>query len=357
MSSLKEWSVAFPRGACSLSHMDKVLWKSELIPVKGRGLLNIPEIALPTPQTFPFSEDTTLDDSPEQEAVSPTLSIDSGRSTGTSLWPSSKYFVHGGPGFSIGVLDSTTGTIDHLPIPFPTTQMDMLNSDTFCTSEVTCMALVGESQLWAGTESGSLHAFELSPGLRLTKHNYCKLPECICCLKTDTLITSKYFTPNGRRSSQGGRLSVSKSEVMVGSSNGTLTILSGEANDRGSLLNIGKCPRKVVHLGDGRGCCRVQCIALVSSMGADNCWCGCGSRIIILQRSNWKVLARLDAMVGFPLEESEGDEEDDERSWMDLQVRHLEPTEDGVWSSMEHSPAVVLWDTKYFSPKLKISCV
>ena len=342
--------------------MEKVLWKSELVSMKVRGMLNIPEIAVP-PKPFPLIEHTVLieDDSPvpDQEAFSPTPSLDSGRSTGTSLWPSSKYFVYGGPGFSIGILDSTMGSVDRLPIPFPTTLLDPLEASNFSMCEVTSLALAGESQLWAGTEAGSLHVFELSPGPRLTKHGYYKLPDPVCCLKADKQFSSKYVSVTGRGKT---KQSLARSEVLVGSTNGTLTVITGEMDERGALLNINKCPRKVVHLGDGRGCCRVQCITLVSMMGTDNYWCGCGSRIIIVHRSSWKVLARLDAMVGFPLSEDSSspmssEDEDEQDGWMDLQVRYLEPTEHGVWSSMEHSPAAVLWDTKHFEPKLKISCL
>ena len=358
MSSLKDLSGSYTRTTCS--HMEKVLWKAEELQLKAKGIVNIPEVTVPSTMFQENSVMNTSEDSPEHKPFSPTLSIDSGRSTGTSLWPSSKYFVHGGPGFSIGILDSTTGTVDRLPIPFPTTLNDPMDPlDNFSLSEVTCLLLVGEVQVWAGTESGSLHVFELTPGPRLSKHSYYKLPDPICCLKTDQQFPSRYIADNGGKS----RLSVLKCEVLVGSANSTLTIVSGEMDQRGSMLSINKCPRRLVHLGDVQSSCRVQCIALVTMMGRENYWCGCGSRIVILHRTSWKVLARLDAMVGFnePTENSEflgfSECEEEEGQWVELQVCHLEPTEHGVWSSMKHSPSVVLWDTKFFTPKLKISCL
>jgi len=363
MSSLKDFSMSScSKTICSLSHMEKVMWKSEPLHVKAKGIVNIPELTL-SPKMFPFQENSAVnisEDSPEHEPLSPTPSIDSGRSTGTSLWPSSKYFVHGGPGFSIGILDSSTGTVDRLPIPFPTTLNDPMDAvDNFSLSEVTCLTLVGEVQVWAGTESGSLHVLELTPGPRLSKHSYYKLPDPICCLRSDRQFPSRYIGDGGGKL----RSSVPKCEVWVGSANGTLTIISGEMDQRGSMLNINKCPRRLVHLGDGRSSCRVQCIALVSMMSRESYWCGCGSRIIILHRSSWKVLARLNAMAGFmePEENSTfaglSESEEEQAEWAELQVCQLEPTEHGVWSSMEHSPAVVLWDTKFFTPKLKISCL
>lgn len=363
MSSLKDWGIGSPRVLNSVSQLEKVLWKSEPVPMKVRGSLNIPEIAVP-PKPLPLLDHTTLiaEDPPatDQQAFSPTPSDDSGRSTGTALWPSSKYFVHGGPGFSIGILDSTSGTVERLPVPFPTLSLlDNLDAtNNFSISEVTSMTLAGEAQLWAGTQAGSLHVFELSPGPRLTKHGYSKLPDPISCLRTDKQVASRdtLMCRKGRT-----KIGLAKTEILVGSANGNLTVISGDADERGGLLHVNKCPRKVVQLGGGQDCCSIQCISLVSMMSSEDCyWCGCGSRIIILHRSSWKVLAKLDAMIGFPLpQDSPSSSPEDgggRNGCTGLQVGHLEPTEYGVWSSMEHSPAMVLWDTRHFTPKLKISC-
>lgn len=359
MSSLKDWGIGTPH-VNSMSQLEKVLWKSESVPMNIRGSLTIPEVALP-PKHLTLMEPTTLtvEEPPasDQQAFSPTLSEDSGRWTGTALWSSSKYFVHGGPGFSIGILDSTSGMVECLPVPFPNLSLlDTLDAtNNFSTSEVTSLSLAGEAQIWAGTQAGSLHIFELSPGPRLTKHGYSKLPDPISCLRTDQQAC---FRDTHMHRRDRTRIMPARTEVLVGSANGNLTVISGEADERGGLLHVNS-PRKVIQLGGGQKCCKVQCIALVPMQSLeDRYWCGCGSRIIILHRSSWKVLATLDILIGFPLSHPpppvDGGGHDGAAG---LQVRHLEPTEYGVWSSVEHSPAMVLWDTKHFTPKLKISCL
>ena len=334
-----------------------------------RGSINIPEVAVPpslstlssppgsNKASLTTSTDTSIGEEvapeplPSPAPFSPTNSEDSGRWTGTALWPSSKYFVYGGPGFSIGILDSTSGLLERLPVPVPTPDLlEAADAGNFSLSEVTCLALAGECQVWAGTEAGSLHVFDLQPGPRLLKHGYSKLPDPVLCLKTESLVPS-----NRDVSIAKGRRSHMKTEVLIGSENNTLTIISGEADERGSLRNVAKCPRKVIRLGptthqggeEGERRTGVNCICLVSPMqggGAmeDSYWCACGPNIVILRRSNWKVVKRLDQSDGLEADEC---------------VSALETSENGVWSSVHRSSALLLWDTKEFSPKLKISCL
>ena len=375
MTSLKD-CISSSRSVNSMSQLEKVLWKSESVPVNIWGSLNIPEVAVP-PKHLPLmdsisltvDEPLTADESlstdeplsADQQAFSPTFSEDSGRWTGMALWSSSKYFVHGGPGFSIGILDSTSGMVECLPVPFPTLSLlDTLDAtNNFSISEVTSLSLAGEAQIWAGTEAGTLHVFELSPGPRLTKHGYSKLPDPISCLRTDQQAVSR--DTHLYRRQNGTKIIPARTEILVGSANGNLTVISGEADERGGLLHVNNCPRKVIQLGGGQKYCKVQSIALVSMLNSeDSYWCGCGSRIIILYRSSWKVLAKLDALIGFPQNSPSSSPVDGggrHASISYLQVRHLESTDHGVWSSMEHSPAMVLWDTQHFTPKLKISCL
>lgn len=208
--------------------------------------------------------------------------------------------------------------------------------------------LVGESQVWAGTEAGSLHVFDLSMQFgryRLSNHGYFKLSEAVTCLKVEQLVVGR------------GRRSGLRTEVLVGSMNNTLTVISGEVDERGGLRNVDKCPRKVVHLGsryeeeeeeeEGEGGCvsGVHSIAMVSSQSGalEECyWCACGSNIVVLRHSNWAILKLLKKCVDLS---SEGGV-----------ISHLETTDYGVWCSVQHSPTVILWDVREFLPKLKISC-
>lgn len=322
-----------------MSRIEKVSLKCESLSMQIRGSLNIPEAtgSLPSPPT----------PSTEEEAFSPT---DSGRSTGTFLYPSNKYFVHGGPGFSIGILDSTNGSLERLPIPVPTLSfLEAADASNFSLSEVTCLTMAGESQVWAGTEAGSLHVFDLSTEFgapRLLNHGYSKLPEAVSFLRAEQLSPGRAMSLLSR-----DRRSLVRTEVLVGLANNTLTVISGEGDERGGLRNVARCPRKVIHLRYGReesSCDGVHSIALASAVAGllEECyWCGCGPSIVVLRRSNWKIQKVLEQSDGLPLECVSG------------YVSHLEPTEHGVWCSVNLSPTVTLWDTTDCSLKLKISCL
>lgn len=322
-----------------MSRIEKVSLKCESLSMQIRGSLNIPEAtpSLPPPST-------------EEEAFSPTDFMDSGRSTGTFLYPSNKYFVYGGPGFSIGILDSTNGSLERLPIPVPTLSfLEAADASNFSLSEVTCLTMAGESQVWAGTEAGSLHVFDLSTQLgapRLLNHGYSKLPEAVSYLRAEQLSPGRAMSLLSR-----DRRSLVRTEVLVGSANNTLTVISGEGDETGGLRNVARCPRKIIHLRYGKeesSCDGVHTIALaglVTGLSEERYWCGCGPSIVILRRSNWKILKMLEQSDGLPLEGLSG------------YVSHLEPTEYGVWCSVNPSPTVTLWDAKDFSLKLKIPCL
>lgn len=319
-----------------MSRIEKVSLKCEALSMKIRGSINIPEVAIHGISDLPSTEEVS---SETPCFSSPAFSDDSGRCTG-KYWPSSKYFVFGGPGFSIGILDSVTGSLERLPIPVPTPlSQEATDASSFSLSEVTCLTLAGESQVWAGTETGSLHVFGLDAqhGLRLTNHGYSKLPDPISCLRVEQLARG---SPGGHRT---------RTELLVGSINNTLTIISGEADERGGLRNVIRCPRKLIHLGsgDGESSNGVHCIALVTpitGIADQSYWCGCGPNIVILRRSNWKILNTLGRSNGLSCE-------------VEAFVSHLEATDYGVWCTMSQSPTMLLWDTKEFSPKLKISCL
>lgn len=329
-----------------MSRIEKVSLKCESLSMRVRGSLSIPEALPSSPSVSRSTEEVP------GETFSPTDSVDSGRSTGTALWPSNKYFVYGGPGFSIGILDSTNGCLERLPVPVPTLSfLEAADASNFSLSEVTCLTLAGESQIWAGTEAGSLHVFDLSMQYgapRLMNHGYSKLPEAVSCLRAEQLSPAP-----GRAMSllSRERRSLVRTEVLVGSANNTLTVISGEADERGGLRNVAGCPRKVIHLqygNEGVNCDGVHSIALVSPAAGhqEECyWCACGPSIVILRRSNWKILKVLDQLDVLPSAGESG------------YVSHLEPTEYGVWCTVNLSPTVTLWDTKDCSPKLKISCM
>lgn len=321
--------------------------------MKVKGSVNIPELGGPSLSVTDSDHLTHLGQEEEEEdcigLFSPTPSVDSGRSTCSVMTPSSKYLIHGGPGFSLGLLDSTTGTMRHLPVPvLVPTSVDSSSCDNFSLSEVLSASFAGDAQIWVGTEVGSLHAFDLTAEMRLSSHAYTKLPDPVTCITTGqpSLREDSLSVVNGSLL-RGVR---NKAEVLVGSSNGNLTIIVGEANERGGLRNPLKCPRKVIQLGDfeAGGSMLISSIAPVSSSRGDTYWCGCGAKIVILQRSNWREVDRLNGCAGLPALSDELSQE--------VYISQLLATEVGVWSSISHSSTVVLWDSERHCAKLNITC-
>lgn len=320
--------------------------------MKLHGSINIPEQSdhLPlctTCDLFQSSMESSTNLSPPDH-LSPTHSIDSGRSTGTVCGPSTKYFIHGGPGFSLGVLDSVDGSVNHLPIPVPIFPiMRNPDCDNFSLSQIVCMTISGECQVWAGTESGSLHVFDLTPGLRLSFHAYTKLPDPVTMITTGQPL-ERERSYIAREERQRHRM-----EVLVGSPNGTLTIITGEANERGGLKNALKCPRKVIQL-DNFGEIEntlVNTAVMVTSHGIDTYWCGCGDKIVVLRRSDWKEVTRLDAC-----DEDLPSLPEDVQQTKGSYITQLVNSEHGVWSTVSQSSSMLLWDRSEFTPKLKITC-
>ena len=126
-----------------MTKLESVNWGTQTVHMKIRGFLSVPD-SLSSPTR------------PEPLSPSPTESPDSAfasRPSSLMLWSSHKYLLHGGPGFSIGILDSTTGNVDHVPVPVPSlSNAENPSCDCFSFSEVSCMVVAGESQVWVGTE-------------------------------------------------------------------------------------------------------------------------------------------------------------------------------------------------------------
>lgn len=310
-----------------MSRLEKTAWQSEPVPIDILGSVNLPDFCGPHLADF-LQED---------DQISPTLSVDSGHSTSTDLWPSPRYLLHGGPGFSIALFDSSVGSVHQLPIPVPMTPSLEPNHDHFSLSKVTSLALVGESQVWAGTENGSLHVLDLTPEMRFSGHSYTNLLDPVSCI----------FCCSGSVPSKTDK---SKAEIIVGCLNGNLTIIKGEMNERRGLKNALRCPRKLVQLGgvENSGNIYISCVTMVTCAGVDMCWCGCGVYIIILQCSDWKEVMRLDVceQVSSP----------PEHLAPTVHVSHLLATEGGVWTTMAHSSNLTLWDKDKLTPRIRINC-
>ena len=267
------------------------------------------------------------------------------------LWPSHKYLAYGGPGFSIAAIDSVTGSSERIPVPMPTpTNMESVAYDDFSQAEVLSMTVVGESQIWAGTESGSLHVFDIAldlrskqPELRFVKHMYTSLNDSVHCIVSQQLSIRSLSGESPDRLLR----SSARVEVLLGSTHGNITIISGESDERGGLKNALKCPRKVVQLSNfEEESSQINCIAQVSCTGIETYWCGCGGDIVVLRRSDWKELVRLEGASGSPSRPGR----------KPTQIMQLLASECGVWSYTSSSSTISLWDTRDFAPKLHITC-
>ena len=105
------------------------------IPMNLIGAVAIPEMCLDTSTLSPTdSVDSAIGDSP--------------RPAGNS----GKYLSYGGPGFSVASFDGMTGSVERIPVPLPLSCAEIAEFVAFPQSPVMCMSIVGETQVWVGSE-------------------------------------------------------------------------------------------------------------------------------------------------------------------------------------------------------------
>ena len=331
--------------------------------MKINGALNIPEAAI-VAESLSMDNGSSVDLRSPTHLLSPTESEDSGfasrPTTSVSaatpgplerhrlcspgplpLWLPYKHLLYGAPGFSIAVFDSADGSVDHIPVPLPS--LNGISDINFPQSQILCMSIIGDSQVWTATDSGSLHIFNITPELRFSNHTYANLDDSVLCIATRQQNERTYIEEAslGRQDS--------RTEVLLGSSTGNLTIISGERDERGGLKNpLFKCPRKVIQLGNFTEQFGINCMAHVNCAGTETYWCGYGSEIVVLRRSDWRELARRDSRTGRSSTLPASSEP--------LQITQLLSTECGVWSCI--SSTITLWadDARKLAPKLHITC-
>lgn len=319
-----------------MARLEAAHWGSMDIGMDLNGTVAIPE---PLSDTFPFS---------------PTDSVDS--AIGQSPRPSGnsgKYLSYGGPGFSVATFDAITGNVDRIPIPLPLSSAEIAQSVAFSQSPVMCMAVVGETQVWVGTQAGSLHVLELNQDLRFTSHTITMLDRPILC------IASQQSTiPNS--SEEVTLHSAVRSlhiNILLGLSNGVVTIISGEASQNGGLRNPDcslRKARKVLHLGreeerEGERGRNVNCIAAVPMAGGvESFWCSYGRMVVVFHKDSWKEIGRLDVSQDHTTHQRASPE--------DSEVVQIVSSEHGVWSALTNLSTISLWDTDTLIPKLHITC-
>ena len=265
------------------------------------------------------------------------------------LFHSQRLLACGGPGFSMAVIDCETGNSDQLLVPFPhmpQEQFELLPDDLveFTFHDISTMTLVGERQLWAGTNSGTLHIFELasSPScnssFRLKDHSLIKINEPILSMACRPV---EYVFPSDSPLTNFGP----QTEVLLGVPYGYVIIFAGAVDQQGRLQDVTKLPRKVVRLTNSSIDCAVNSIVHTTEGASETYWCSCGSKIVVLQRRTWHKLQEIDTGTGFS-----------SSSPLHPEVGHLLSSEHGVWSSVAHRSTVTLWDkTAPHTAKLHIT--
>ena len=296
-------------------------WRSSDVAMRVRGALALPESgALHLPEKPLFSPAEIESRAPPRECSVHELPV-----LCSPCPPSSRLLLHGGPGFSLAVLDAFSSdhaenVVQRVAVPLPqergTGARDFAD---FSSAEILSTAMVGEGQLWAGTEIGSLHVFDLEPDLSLSGHQCTSLADPILCI------------------SSGHCCGAGQLEVLLGCASGRLLAIRGRNDDRGSMRSPFKCLRKVVQLS----CLEAGSSVCTIARAGDNYWCGCGHSISVVSADSLKELESLEALPGGVSES--------------VEVTQLQAEESGVWSALSHCPAVTLWDTTTLKPKMTIA--
>lgn len=251
-------------------------------------------------------------------------------STSSPVTPFHKFILSGGPGFSLALLDSLAGSVDRLPVPLPIKFGPATDMAAMTNAEILCVALIGETQVWAGTASGGLHVYALSSELRLTNALYNRVEGPVLC------ICGHSNRPNC-------------TDVVIGTFNGNILVFSGPSDERGGLKDPFKNPRVVVRLGGGdseaeAAASGVNSIVPVRCSDKDTFWCACGGNIVVVSQSNWKELRRLDCRPNM------------DSCPPNAEVVQLLSTDTGVWSCLSKCSVVSLWNTKTFAPHFHFAC-
>lgn len=320
-----------------MARLEAAHWGSIDIGMDLNGTVAIPE---PLSDTFPLSPTDSVDSAIGQ---SPRPSCNSG-----------KYLSYGGPGFSVAAFDAITGNVDRIPIPLPLSSAEMAESVAFSQSPVMCMAVVGETQVWVGTQAGSLHVLELNQDLRFTSHTITMLDSPIQCIASQqsTIPNSSSEAVTLHSAVRSLRI-----DILIGLSNGVVTVISGEAYQNGGLKNPNcslRKARKVLHLGREEGReeekgGNVNCIAAVSMAGGvEAFWCSYGRMVVVFQKDSWKEIGRLDGSQDHTTHQRPSPE--------DSEIVQLVSSEHGVWSALTNLSTISLWDADTLTPKLHITC-
>ena len=149
--------------------LEPAYWQSRELPLGLKQAVLAPELTavfggypasspIPNPSALtllsPTSQDSGFNSRP-LSPTSPSRSLDSAELSPLSpLMPCQYLLAAGGTGFSLGVIACDKGTMHQLSVPLPEQLLESPSIDitAFTLADITTVAVVGESQLWAGMQ-------------------------------------------------------------------------------------------------------------------------------------------------------------------------------------------------------------
>lgn len=246
-----------------------------------------------------------------------------------------KLLALGGPNFSIALLSPESGELERIPIPMAKSNAAIaMDPMGFATSTITCAYIVGDCQIWIGTEQCTLHVFDFCPlSSTLTNHQFVDMKEKALCISSRA----------AKRSS--GREEV---EVVVGFPHGYMVAFTGPPNASGGLENLLTAQRHVVRLipPNSKLASSLSPVTSVLYVNSSPCgetyWCLCGEKLIVLNATTWQ-------------QEKEVAVTQQPSACCSQHSSVLLDSEVGVWCALSSSPCVTLWDKMTYAKEAEVA--
>lgn len=246
-----------------------------------------------------------------------------------------KLLALGGPNFSVALLSPENGELERIPIPLAKSQASVeMDPMGFATSSITCAHIVGDRQIWIGTEQGTLHVFDFCPlSNTLANHQFVDMKEKALCISSRTAKRS-----NGRE----------EVEAVVGFPHGYMVAFTGALNGSGGLENLLTAQRHVVRLipPNSKQASSLSPVTNVlyisSSVCSETYWCMCGEKLIVLNATTWQ-------------QEKEMSVTQQASAFYSQQSSVLVDSEVGVWCALSSSPCVTLWNKTTYAMEAQVA--
>ncbi|KAI6647236.1 hypothetical protein LOD99_12233 [Oopsacas minuta] len=242
---------------------------------------------------------------------------------------SEKYSFFGINCEGIGLCNITANSphVEQFAIPLPKTHLKQFELIT--DARITACCLLGESQIWLGTDTGSLHILSLLPeDMIVLSHRTVQLVGPI------TAICTKPVKPSVNK----GDESLVRF-VYVALESGCLLEFSGAAGPTGGINPLERA-NKYIYLVKPMSDIKIRCLAYQQQ--TDYIWVGLTTQMKIIKPSD----------TGY---------KDHKSLRIDTQLPHnsyvssIIQSDAGVWTSFAHAPFVILWDSESLLRKTSIS--